>query len=121
MNEQIGKVIVGSMLRKSRETNGYAQRDVAITLGLANPNYLSMIEKGTHTIPIKRLWDFINAYRLSKTHGLAVIKMTNEDIWTTIIMGVEACMASKAKVEELKTKVDEIIEAEASEAGVTLN
>lgn len=118
MNEQIGKAVVGGMLKRSREANGYAQRDVAMTLGLLHSNYLSMIEKGTHAIPLKRIWDFVSAYRLSNEYGLAVAKMTNFDAWGTILKGVEACGVPKAKVAALTEKIDEIIITEARLSGI---
>jgi len=120
MNEQIGKAIVGNMLRRAREENGYAQRDIAVSLGLVNPNYLSMIEKGTHAIPIKRLWDFVTSYRLSKIHGLAAVKLVNNDVWSTVMMALSAAGMSDAKIKDLQLKVDGVIELEAGVAGLQL-
>ena len=48
MNESIAKAIIGNMLKRARIENKLVQREMAVEVGLANPNYLSMIEKGTN-------------------------------------------------------------------------
>jgi transcriptional regulator with XRE-family HTH domain len=120
MNDMIAKAIIGNMLKVSRMDNGYSQKDIAITLGLPNANYLSMIEKGTNYIPIKRIWDFTSAYRLSKYQGLAALKLTNEDMWDTLIVGMRVCSVTDTDISEVESRVEEVINAEAQKAGVQL-
>ena len=85
ISEQIGKVIVGNMLRKMRLETGALQRDLAVDLEMANPNYLSMIEKGTHTIPVRRLGDFTRVYKLDKIDSMCVIRLTSSDVWYAVL------------------------------------
>ena len=120
MNETIAKAILGNMLRRSRIDSGHSQREVAAELGLPNPNYLSMIEKGTNFIPVKRLWDFVDAFRLNKFQGLAVVKLCNEDMWKTICKGLLAGGLTSKQVTKLADEVNSTIKEEGIAAGVEL-
>lgn len=119
MNEQIAKAIVGSMLREVRLERGTSQRDIAVDLGLANPNYLSMIEKGTHAVPIKRLIDFGQSYRLSKTETLSIVKLTTPDIWSTVLSCLKLVGVEDAEIARIDKEVDGSIKKAAETAGVT--
>jgi len=120
MNQTIAKAIIGNMLRRTRIDNGHAQREVAMELGLPNPNYLSMIEKGTNFIPLRRLWDFVDAYRLTKPQGLAAVKLSDEEMWKTVTKALLVAGVSQKKIKDITADVEEVIKAEGLAAGVEL-
>ena len=120
MNDIIAKVIVGNMLMLSRVENGHAQKDLASLLGLKNSNYLSIIEKGTNFIPLKRLWDFVEVYGLTRMEGLAALKMTNQDMWKCTMQALKSCNVTNAKISQIEDEINEIIRNQARKAGVNL-
>ncbi len=119
-NKQAGKAIVGRMLRRKRISNGEFQRHIAIDLGLANPSYLSMIENGTHPVPLKRLIDFGEAYKLERTETLAIVKLTSPEIWATLLNCIKVIGMNLNETKELDKEIDFIIEQAAIEADIKL-
>jgi len=121
ISEQVGKVIVGDLLRRRRLDQGALQRDLAIDLGMANPNYLSMIEKGTHTIPVRRLGDFIKVYSLDKLEGLAIIRLTSHDVWYATKEALKLTENGEKVAKKIDKDTEKLIRAEANELGLTLD
>lgn len=109
MTPETAKLIVGHMLRRQRLTLGFTLREMSILLGLPNPNYLSMIEKGTNFIPLRRLWDFVDVYRLDKISGLAILKLNSEDMWDSLVQGLKVCGVEGRKIQELSDQVKRTI------------
>ncbi len=120
MNETIAKAIIGNMLRRTRIDGEQVQREIANKLGLANSNYLSMVEKGTNFIPLKRMWDFVDAYRLTKLQGLAAVKLTSDDTWKATLKTLKVVGISDKNYAKLLSDVDAIVQEEAKFAGVEI-
>lgn len=121
ISEQFGKVIVGDLLRRRRDAMGALQRDLAVNLGMANPNYLSMIEKGTHTIPVRRLGDFIREFSLEKIEGLAIIRLTSHDVWYATIEALMLTKNGESVAKKINKDTEKLIRAEAKELGLTID
>jgi hypothetical protein len=100
---------------------GALQRDLAIDLGMANPNYLSMIEKGTHTIPVRRLGDFITVYSLDKLEGLAIIRLTSHDVWYATMEALKLTKNGASTVKKINSETEKLIRKEAKELGLTID
>lgn len=119
MSEQIGKVVVGNMLKEARERIGEMQKELAMSLGLANANYLSMIEKGTNTIPVKRLGEFSKVYQLEKLEALTVIRLTSHDVWTAVLDGIEIASGKEA-ADMVDKETEKLAKKFAKKAGLKL-
>lgn len=111
MYEQPSRIVVGALLKRARFENGSIQREIAIDLGLPNPNFLSMIESGRHSVPAKRLIDVGKAYCLKKFEILAIVKLTSPDLWETVLECTRQIGLTQDGCKDLNAKVDDVIEA----------
>lgn len=113
--EQNSRVMVGALLKRAKLESGSVHREIAIELGLRNPNFLSMIESGRYAVPKKRLIDVGVAYRLPRLEILAIVKLTAPDLWETVGCCTQLIGMAKDQWEELGVKIDEVIGSVACE------
>jgi transcriptional regulator with XRE-family HTH domain len=62
MTERLNIIQVGELLIELRKKLGMSQGDVATMLGLANANFISMIERGKSLLPIDKFTKFMDIY-----------------------------------------------------------
>lgn len=108
-SEQNSRIIVGGLLKRAKLENGAVHREIAIELGLRNPNFLSMIESGRYAVPKKRLIDVGIAYRLQRMEILAIVKLTSPDLWQTVRCCTQQIGMAKDEWDALDLKIDEVI------------
>jgi transcriptional regulator with XRE-family HTH domain len=76
---------IGAYLKKAREERSLSQKDVAALLKYKNINFISMIENGVSKIPVNKIVEFVNAYKLPPFFGFVIIREVYSDIWKAMI------------------------------------
>lgn len=90
-NAAQNKVYVGSILKAFRETNELSQRDVALNLGYANINFISMIETGRSSPPIGKIGEIVRAVQADTALITVVLKYLYPDAWNSLIGAIHDC------------------------------
>lgn len=54
----------GQYLRQKRRDAGLSQQNVARALGYSSPQFISNLERGTCPIPLNRIRQFVDLYRI---------------------------------------------------------
>ena len=86
MDQQtVSAMAIGTVLKEQREQLGLSQQDIAERLNYKNYNYISMLENGRSSIPVKRLYDIFNAYEFDKGHFVIFVKKLLPEVWALII------------------------------------
>jgi hypothetical protein len=83
--EKITGADILQILVNQRRRLGLSQGDVAKELKYRNVNFISMTESGRSKIPINRITDFIEAYRMSPEFALVILKVQYPEILETVI------------------------------------
>ncbi len=73
--------LVGALLKAKRFEQEKSQTDIAKKVGFPNPTILSAIESGTCKIPIKKFHLLVEAYGLSKSFEMEILKLMHPDIF----------------------------------------
>lgn len=64
MQQELFKTL-GTLLRESRERNGFSQKEISSRLGYSSPQFISNIERGLCAPPLNKLKDLIDVYELN--------------------------------------------------------
>ncbi len=106
---QLNQIIIGSILKEQRESQGLSQADIAAALDYKNYNYISMLENGRSNIPVKRAMDILRAYRLDDSVAAVFIKYLLPAVWEVLCFWVEVekdVPTDKDKMSQYSKKVD---------------
>lgn len=79
------KLGVGQLLKARRLEIGMTHKEMAADLGYEYENYLSMIERGTTNIPLIRVHDFVEAYRLDPIFSLVILRAVYPETYTMVL------------------------------------
>ena len=82
---------VGSILRGIRTMNEVTQRDIAVSLGYVNINFISMIETGRSSPPLGKLVELKNAYKFEPEIILIILRYLYPEIWDAMIGAMASC------------------------------
>ena len=103
--------IIGAILQQAREHKGLTQSNMAQSLEYANVNFISSLENGRASIPIKKAEDIVKAYGLSHSFILAIFKYTYPDLWEAFLgLVVDLPKTLPAKTKKSRTVLDKYIE-----------
>lgn len=103
-------LVVGQILKFSREALGLSLRDMKTPLGYRYANFISMVENGHSKIPLVRISDFCRAYGLEGDFAAVIVKYQYEDIWMVLkntISGAEGLFCQD--IEKIDEKVEELL------------
>lgn len=64
MQQELFKTL-GTLLKDSREKNGYSQKEISSRLGYSSPQFISNIERGLCAPPLPKLKQLIEVYKLN--------------------------------------------------------
>lgn len=79
------QVEFGKLLRAHREKLQRTQKSIAEELDYDNENFISMIESGKSNIPLKRLSDFVNLYRLTPLEEMTALKTYHPEVYEVVL------------------------------------
>lgn len=119
-NEGMDHVVIGRLLKATREENGNTQLDIAKALGYRNVNFIYLIEQGRANIPVAKIPDIIKAYKIDRYFALAIVKNLHPDIWRLF---TDIIMINKKELQDFPTferKINEVYREKAEEHGLIL-
>jgi transcriptional regulator with XRE-family HTH domain len=82
-------IILGKILRAWRERQGILQKEVCEALGYKNSNYISMLEAGRTSVPVGRIADVVEAYKIDPEFALAILKGLYPEYFDMVLRVVE--------------------------------
>jgi transcriptional regulator with XRE-family HTH domain len=81
MTEQFNGIQVGELLIRLRKRLRLSQFDVAQQLGLANSNFISMIERGRSQMPLDKFTKFMEVYEAEPDQSLLIFRSLWPSSW----------------------------------------
>jgi len=103
---------LGKLMRRWRETHELSQREIAARLGYKNVNFISMLEHGTSSVPLGRIFDVVKAYELPKEVAVVMAKTISPDAWKMITEMNTKILKHKAmdkKIQDCEEAFDELL------------
>lgn len=92
LNEiSISQVAIGALLKAHREHMNLQQRDIAQALRYRNINYISILESGRSNIPLAKIKELAEAYRIDAIIIPIITKYLNPDVWELQMSIIEKC------------------------------
>jgi len=88
--DQIGRMLIGKLLKAERTSQGLSQREIAIAMGYNNPNFISMIENGVSRPPADRTKDIGPAYKMPKILTAVLLRQCDREVWDMIMDVIES-------------------------------
>jgi transcriptional regulator with XRE-family HTH domain len=85
MNRAPSQKRIGSFLKQHRVKAGLTQSDVAQKLGYTSPQFISNIERGLCSAPVKHLKDFAKMYNLDTEELIQLLLTEHESILRTAL------------------------------------
>ena len=79
--KNINRSLISSILKGYRKELGLTQKQIADKMGLKNAVYICQIEKAATGIPINRIVDLVDAYKLDHIYLLIIAKLLMPDTW----------------------------------------
>jgi len=80
MNKAPSQKRIGKFLKQHRVKVGLTQSDVAQRLGYTSPQFISNIERGLCSAPIKHLKDFASMYNLDSEELIGLLLSEHESL-----------------------------------------
>lgn len=107
--QTISAMAIGTVLKEQRESIKLSQQDVANKLNYKNYNYISMLENGRSSIPVKRLHDIFNAYQFDKEVFAVFVKRLLPDVWEVMMQVTEKekLPSTKDDIEKFEVEIDQ--------------
>jgi transcriptional regulator with XRE-family HTH domain len=99
MKSKFAHIIVGRYLKDQRVQSNLTQSQVAQSLGYTSPQFISNIERGLCSAPVKHLRGFLKLYNLSTDELVSVILKQEE---ANLRNALEAETESKAQESDIK-------------------
>lgn len=84
MTDQFNGIQVGELLIKLRKRLGLSQFDVAQKMGLANSNFISMIERGRSQLPLDKFTKFMDVYGATPEQSLLIFRTLWPSCWDAV-------------------------------------
>jgi transcriptional regulator with XRE-family HTH domain len=84
MTERLNTIQVGELLIELRNKLRMSQGDVAMKLGLANANFISMVERGKSNLPIDKFTKFMEVYEATPEQSLVIYRSLWPAHWDAI-------------------------------------
>lgn len=97
MKEQLFKN-VGRFLRQRRIEVGLTQRQVSEKLGYGSPQFISDMERGLCTLPLKKLGELVKLYKLPPNELMDIMLQEQEAILRDALMPTTIRARGKARV-----------------------
>lgn len=89
MNKAPSQKRIGQFLKTHRVKSGLTQSDVAQRLGYTSPQFISNIERGLCSAPVKHLKDFAKMYNLD-SEELIQLLLTEHETMLRVALNLEA-------------------------------
>ncbi len=80
MNKAPSQKRIGQFLKQHRVKAGLTQSDVAQRLGYTSPQFISNIERGLCSAPVKHLKDFAKMYHLDSEELIGLLLSEHETL-----------------------------------------
>tara|TARA_B100001094_G_C17582634_1_gene508150 strand:- start:85 stop:414 length:330 start_codon:yes stop_codon:yes gene_type:complete len=77
----------GRYLREKRREAGFSQQRVAQALGYSSPQFISNLERGTCPIPLNRVRQFIDLYKIDQQEFVGRFLQEQETVLWHFIQG----------------------------------
>lgn len=85
MNKAPSQKRIGQFLKQHRVKAGLTQSDVAQRLGYTSPQFISNIERGLCSAPVKHLKDFAKMYNLDSEELIGLLLTEHETMLRTAL------------------------------------
>ena len=86
----------GRYLREKRREAGLSQQNVASALGYSSPQFISNLERGTCPVPLNRIRQFIDLYKIDQNEFVSRFLNEQEIMLRQYIQTHEAAPAMPA-------------------------
>jgi transcriptional regulator with XRE-family HTH domain len=83
--EKLTAADVGQIMASQRKRLGLSQGDIGRELGYQNINFISMTESGSSKVPLNRVADFVDAYRMSPEFAILILQVQYPEVLQTIL------------------------------------
>lgn len=100
-DDQIGRFRVGKLLKAVRTEQGLSQRDIAISMGYNNANFISMIESGTSRPPADKTAVVGPAFKMPPIFTAALLKQCDTPAWK-LCMDIIKALPENIDVRDVK-------------------
>ncbi|MEO0335933.1 MAG: helix-turn-helix transcriptional regulator [Pseudomonadota bacterium] len=107
MKSKSEHIIVGKYLKEQRVRSNLTQSQVAQSLGYTSPQFISNIERGLCSAPIKHLKGFLKLYNLSLEELLSVILKQEESNLRRALVSEESAEESSSEIESGSSNLSE--------------
>jgi transcriptional regulator with XRE-family HTH domain len=84
MAAELNRVELGAFLKKLRLRKGRSQIDIAVKVGVASINFISMLEHGKTSVPIDKFSRYMEAYGATYQESLLFFRSNWPDAWTAV-------------------------------------
>lgn len=88
---------LGNYLREAREKQNLKQIDVAKKIGYDSSQFISNIERGISSLPLKKLKILINVLKLNENELIAVLSSEREREFVADLQMIKKTLGSKGK------------------------
>lgn len=117
-NEGLDHIVIGRALKAIREESGQTQLNIASQLGYRNVNFIYLIEQGRSNIPVGKILDLVEAYKINKNFAMAIVKHLHPDIWDLFKAMVKQNYSEMKDFDSFEANIEGAFVKKAEEYGV---